>query len=166
MKTELANPYPGKKCFFCGSGNEYGLHLKFYHDDERCETSAEYVPADHLAGQGDILHGGIQMGLLDEIMGWASFVHTCEMAVTSKMEVQFLRPVYISGEPVRLVCRVIERIGRKVHLQAELVNAENIVCTKAAGMYHILAPEIYAALIQGEKAQPAIHGTPKQKAPA
>ena len=158
MKTELANPYPGKNCFFCGSGNAHGLHLKFYHDDECCEISAQYVPAEHFAGQGDILHGGIQMGLLDEIMGWASFVHTGEMAVTTKMEVQFLRPVHISGQAVRLACRVTGRSGRKVHLQAELVNAENLVCTQAAGVYHILTPEIYAALVRGEGAPRALNG--------
>lgn len=149
MKTELVNHYPGKKCFFCGSGNAHGLHLKFYQDDENGEISTEYVPAEHFAGQGNILHGGIQMGLLDEIMGWTSLVETGEMAVTTHMEVQFLRPLYISGQAVRVACRVTGRTDRKVHMQAELVNAENVVCTTAAGIYHILTPEMYAALVQG-----------------
>jgi len=36
---------------------------------EKKEASTEYLPAKHFTGQGNILHGAIQMGLLDEIMG-------------------------------------------------------------------------------------------------
>ncbi len=148
MKKEIVSPYPSKKCFFCGSDNAQGLNLCFYHDDESGETSTEYVPEARFAGQGNILHGAIQMGLLDEIMGWASFVHTRELAVTSKMDFRFLRPLYISGEPVRVACRVTERVDRKVHLQAELVNSDQAVCTKAIGTYHIITRQQYAALVR------------------
>lgn len=149
MKKEIVNPYPGGKCFFCGCGNAQGLNLQFYHDDALGETSTEYVPEERFVGQGNILHGAIQMGLLDEIMGWACFAHTSEMAVTSKMDFRFLQPLYISGDAVRVTCHVIERVDRKVHMRAELVNGENTVCTKATGTYHIVTSEKYAALVQG-----------------
>ena len=76
MKVEIANPYPDNNCFFCGSDNSEGLKLKFYWDETKQEVYTEYLPAQYFIGQGKILHGGIQMGLLDEIMGWTCYVFT------------------------------------------------------------------------------------------
>jgi uncharacterized protein (TIGR00369 family) len=147
VDEELGNPYPDAGCFFCGRDNPHGLHLRFRHDAARGETSTTYVPETRFVGQGDILHGGIQMGLLDETMGWSCFAETGEMAVTETMEVRFARPVYIAGDPVRVTCRLTGRQGRKVHLRAELADGQGTVCTIATGTYHIVAPEKYEALI-------------------
>lgn len=149
MKKEIANPFPFKACFLCGSNNPHGLHLKFHLDDESGEVSTVYVPEARFAGQGDILHGAIQMGLLDEAMGWASLAHTQVMGVTTAIDVRFLRPVYISGEAVRVGCRVVERDGHDVRLAGELVSADGTVCTTATGVYRLLSPERHAALIRG-----------------
>ena len=88
VKKEILNPFPDKDCFFCGSNNNLGLKLKFYWDQEKKEASTEYLPVPHFVGQGKILHGAIQMGLLDEIMGWTSYVFIQKMAVTSKIPTQ------------------------------------------------------------------------------
>jgi hypothetical protein len=97
MKKEIANPFPDRRCFFCGADNPQGLGLRFFHDDATGETSTEYVPEERFVGQGDILHGAIQMGLLDELMGWACVAHTGEMAVTADLRCRFLRPLRIAG---------------------------------------------------------------------
>jgi uncharacterized protein (TIGR00369 family) len=150
MKKEIENPFPGNSCFFCGSDNSNGLKLKFCWDEEKKETYTEYLPAQHFAGQGKILHGAIQMGLLDEIMGWASYAYTQEMAVTSDLNVKFLRPAYICGEKISAVCRITSKQGPKVNMQATLSNHEGDVCTTATGTYHILRPNRYQDLIQGK----------------
>jgi len=147
MKNEIPNPFVDSNCFFCGRDNPAGLKLRFYWDEERRETSTEYVPPLHFAGQGTILHGAIQMGLLDEIMGWTSFIHTRENAVTTDFQVKFLRPVHINGKPVRATCRLTGRDGPKVYLEATLANSEGAPCTTATGTYHVLPPEKYASLI-------------------
>lgn len=149
MKKEIANPFPFKACFLCGRENPHGLHLRFHLDDESGEVFTEYVPEERFAGQGDILHGALQMGLLDEAMGWASFAHTGIMGVTTGIDVRFLRPVYISAGAVRVGCRVLERDGRDVRLEGELVGADGTVCTTATGVYRLLSPERHAALIRG-----------------
>jgi len=69
MKKEIPSLFADNDCFFCGRDNQAGLKLNFYWDEERGEASTEYVPPRHFSGHGSILHGGIQMGLLDEIMG-------------------------------------------------------------------------------------------------
>lgn len=148
MKEEIQRPFPGEQCFFCGSANEHGLHLRFFHDAALGETSTEYVPEARFLGQGDILHGAIQMGLLDEIMGWASYVHTREMAVTTRLEARFLRPLHVDGTPVGVRCRVTGREGRDILMRAELVDAGGTVCTTAEGTYRVIPAERFAALVQ------------------
>ncbi|WP_428558431.1 MAG: PaaI family thioesterase [Solidesulfovibrio sp. DCME] len=155
MKREIARPYPDGRCFYCGPDNPQGLGLRFYHDEATAETSTEYLPEERFVGQGDILHGAIQMGLLDELMGWACYVHTGEMAVTTDMRFKFRRPLYIAGTPVRAACRVTGRDGPKVHMVAELVDAVGVVCLTATGTYHILPPERFEAVV---RAKPPVSG--------
>jgi uncharacterized protein (TIGR00369 family) len=146
MKKEIPNPFLDKQCFYCGSENPEGLNLKFFWDDKSEEVYTEYLPAKPFHGQGNILHGSIQMGLLDEIMGWASYVYTGEMAVTSELNIKFLKPVYLEM-PVKVYCRVTSGKGSKVYLYARLENKEGMVCSDAEGTYHVLPKSRYDALI-------------------
>jgi len=150
MKEEIQNPFSDNHCFFCGSKNNEGLKLNFYWDEDGKETYTEYLPAQHFVGQGNILHGAIQMGLLDEIMGWTTYAFTQEMAVTSGLNIKFLQPTYICGEKVSVTCRVTSKEGPKVKMQAELLNNEGDICTTATGTFHILPPDKYKDLIQGK----------------
>jgi uncharacterized protein (TIGR00369 family) len=149
MKKEIPNPYSDDDCFFCGYKNPDGLKLKFYLDDDAEEVSTEYLPTSPFVGQGNILHGGIQIGLLDEIMGWTSYVSTREMAVTSDLQVKFLKPVYL-GKKVRVTCRVTSREGPKVYMYARLVNLDGTVCSEATGTYQVLSKGKYERLIRGQ----------------
>ncbi len=149
MKKKIQNPYPDNNCFFCGSENHNGLKLTFYWEEEKKEMTAEYLPAKHFVGQGNILHGGIQMGLLDEIMGWTSYVFSQEMAVTSNLDIKFIRPVYICDKKVHLICRVISKEGAKITMQATLANNDGDACTTATGMFYALSSEKYKDIIQG-----------------
>ena len=149
MKIEIPNPYKDNNCFFCGSNNIEGLKLKFYWDEEKQEASTEYLPVQGFVGQGKILHGGIQMGLLDEIMGWSSYALTKEMAVTSDLNIKFLKPVYVTGKVIRITCSVISKEGLKIDMQSLLINSDDILCTRATGTFHILDQKKYDALIQG-----------------
>jgi acyl-coenzyme A thioesterase PaaI-like protein len=91
------------------------------------------------------------MGLLDEIMGWNSYVFTQEMAVTSDLNIKFLHPTYIRGEKINITCRVTSQEDSKLNMQATLSNIEGVVCTIATGNYHILAQDKYKNLIQGKR---------------
>ena len=150
MKKEIQNPFLDSNCFFCGKDNKIGLKLKFYWDESRKETYTKYLPTQYFVGQGNILHGAIQMGLLDEIMGWTSFSYTQEMGVTSDINIKFLNPVYILEEKIDVTCRVISREGPIVKMEATLSNNEGVVCTTATGAYHILPADKYNVLVQGK----------------
>lgn len=147
MKAEIPNPFPTRDCLYCGGENAHGLHLVFFWDDELREVTTEYTPTRRFAGQGDILHGAIQMGLVDEIMGWTTVVVTGEMAVTTDLNVRFLRPVYIDGSAVRATCRVLAREAADVRLRADLIDARGLVCMSATGAFRVLSPARFAALV-------------------
>lgn len=147
MKREIPNPFPSDRCFFCGTANDASLGLTFYWDDEKEEASTEYVPEERFAGAGNILHGGIQMGLLDELMAWTCFAYAQGLAVTTDLNVTFLRPVYIDGNSVAITCRVTSKEGPKVRMEASLIAKDGVTCTTATGVFHILSEEKYRKLV-------------------
>lgn len=147
MKAEIPNRYPDRECFFCGPDNHIGLHLKFYLDDDTGEVSTNYLPDKPFGGLGDILHGGIQAGLFDEIMGWTAHHLSGQMGVTSEINVRFIAPVYL-GSPVLARCRIAKRSKRKVHLEADISRANGTVCSRATGVYHLLPRDQFDALVR------------------
>lgn len=53
-------------CFACGMKNPMGLQLKFFLDGERLCTRV--TPMDHWQGYHNVLHGGLQATILDDLM--------------------------------------------------------------------------------------------------
>jgi acyl-coenzyme A thioesterase PaaI-like protein len=144
----LHNPYAGGGCFFCGRANPIGLHLTFYETDgDPPELLCRWTPTEAYRGLGRVLHGGIQCGLFDEIMGWATHHLTGESAVTGGLEVRFLRPVLL-GREVTVRCRITEIAGRKVHLAAELRDPEGEVRSRATGYYVMVPAERFRELME------------------
>lgn len=145
MKREIPSPYTDQRCFFCGGRNTSGLRLKFYLDEEAGVVSTEYTASEPFRGLGDILHGGIQCGLFDEIMGWTSHILTGQIGVTSDLAVKFLKPVFL-GTRVVVFCRIAGREGPKVLLEARIEAPEGVVCATATGRYHLLPQERFEEL--------------------
>jgi uncharacterized protein (TIGR00369 family) len=149
MKKEIPNPYPEQACFFCGEKNPVGLKLRFYLNEKTGEVTTEYVSSRLFMGLGNILHGGIQSGLFDEIMGWTAHTLTGQMGVTSELNIQFLKPVYL-GKKLMVSCRIISQRGAKVHLGAQIETTEGTVCTQATGTYYLLPQDKFDQLIYGQ----------------
>ena len=150
MIKKIDSPYRENNCFFCGKNNEQGLKLDFYWDDELKETFTEYLPERRFIGLGDILHGGIQMGLLDELMGWTSFAVSGQMAVTSDFQVKFLSPVYIQEKKIRIACRVISQEGFRMTMEAALTNGDGCISTTATGTFRLLPEHKFKSLIRAK----------------
>lgn len=149
MKEEIQNPWQDTHCFYCGRKNPEGLQLRFYWDDETREVYTEDTPAQHFAGQGNILHGAIQMGPLDEVMGWTSYYYTGKMGVASDLNIKFTRLAYL-GKTLKVTSKAISKEGPEVHMHATLGTAEGPALTNATGVYHILPQNKYQDLIHGK----------------
>lgn len=148
MKQEIQNPYPGQDCLFCGEANPVGPHLKFFLDEDTGEVSTEYLASEPFQGLGHVLHGGVQAGLLDEIMGWVTHASTGGVGVTSELRVQFLKPVYV-GTRLTVSCRVTSRDGSIVHLAAEIQNSRGTTYAEATGTYLLLPQHKFQVIAYG-----------------
>jgi acyl-coenzyme A thioesterase PaaI-like protein len=146
MQKEIPNIYIEQGCFFCGSNNPVGLKLRFYLDEEAGEVSTEYKASRLFVGLGNILHGGIQAGLFDEIMGWTAHNILKEMGVTTELTMQFLSPAYVDTT-LRVSCHIIYREGPKAHMEARIETLEGTLCSKATGIYHMLPQEKFNKII-------------------
>ena len=148
MNSEIANPFADGTCFFCGPNNPSGLKLVFHRDGDG-GVYAEYTPEARFCGQGNIFHGGMQMGLLDEAMWWAGYADTGVMeAVTVSARFRFLRPVYI-GAPIRVVCSVASCEGQSIRLRGRILNSGGKVCTSVKGEYRIVGREQFESMVAG-----------------
>ena len=71
-----------------------------------------------------------------------------KMAVTSDINVKFLKPTYINGEKISITCQVTSKEGPKIKMHAKFFNITGAICTEAVGNYHILSSEKYRNIIQ------------------
>jgi uncharacterized protein (TIGR00369 family) len=122
-------------CIGCSPQNEIGFHLQFYDNDD--ELIAGWIPEKKFMGYPDVIHGGIQSTLLDEIGGWAVYVKCETVGVTQEMTITFHHPLRITKGETTLKCRLIERKEKQAILHAELFDGEGRLCSEAKLTYYI-----------------------------
>jgi acyl-coenzyme A thioesterase PaaI-like protein len=105
------HPKETKHCFICGPDNPKGLKLKPYVEDEKAVVASCIVP-DHLCGIKGFVQGGILCAMLDCISGWTIFALRGRPALTTKIIVRLLRPVF--GE-------------EKISLRGEIMSEEDMI---------------------------------------
>ncbi len=143
----IPNPYGREGCFFCGPTNPVGLKLNFYETDgQPHELVCTWVPTPVFKGFGRVLHGGIQSGLFDEIMGWTAFHLTKKVGLTGQLNVRFLKPLFIEQE-IEVRCRIESHKGSRVSLTAEIKDSRGEICTTATGTYVLMEPEKFTELV-------------------
>jgi acyl-coenzyme A thioesterase PaaI-like protein len=148
MKKEIPNLFPDQDCFFCGVNNPVGLKLRFFLHEETKEVSTEYVGIRNFMGLGNVLHGGIQSGIIDEIMGWTTHFLTKQMGVAIKLSLHFIKPIYL-GKKITVFCSIRSIENSKVQLEARIEYEEGDVCTRAEGIYYLLPDDKFNKLIYG-----------------
>lgn len=141
---KIRNPYaktgdPGYQCFGCSPNNEIGLRLEFWEEGEY--VIAKWMPRQSLAGFRDVLHGGIQATLLDELASWV--VQTCckTVGVTASMEITYRRPVLVSAGEISLRGRVKDAGTRMATIETELYGNDGKLCATAVVKYFLFNAE-------------------------
>ena len=114
-------------CFGCGENNQIGAKLKFYKLSEKSLGTVFDVPKTW-GGWGNIMHGGLQTVILDEVSGWTVISILNIAALTIKAEMKFLRPLYVE-EKIEAVATVEKVEGRDVTIKCHLKNSEDEICT-------------------------------------
>ena len=121
MHRKILNPYnnlEGYNCFGCAPNNMHGLRLEFIEDGDIIKS--EWLPEDKFQGYLNVLHGGIQATLLDEIAGWCVQIKLKTAGVTSSMEVKFKKPVYSNKGKIKLNAWITNKRKNIVKVHAEL----------------------------------------------
>lgn len=135
------NDDPSKyRCIGCSPHNPIGLKLEFWDDGEG--LYAEWEPRPEFMGWENVLHGGIQATLLDEIAAWVVYVK-CETAgVTAEMKIKYKDQVFTNKGKLVLRGRVIERNTRLATINSQLYNADGKLACEAKIKYFLFPEKI------------------------
>lgn len=136
---KLQNPYasfPGYSCFACGPANPSGLHMEFFKDKD--EIVSRWDPGEHYQGFHDILHGGVQATMMDEIASWVVFVMLDTAGMTYQLNTRFRKPVYISKGIVTVRAALVKHQKRIAEIEARLYDGENVLCAESQANYFVM----------------------------
>ncbi len=135
---KLKNPYasfPGYSCFGCSPTNPSGLHMEFFKEGD--ELVCKWDPKEHFQGFHDILHGGVQATMMDEIASWVVFVMLDTAGVTYQLNTRFRKPVMISKGIITVRATLLRQQKRIAEIEARLFDGENILCAESKANYYI-----------------------------
>lgn len=149
MKERTEIPREGRKvkwlddgCFVCGSTNPIGLHLEFKLDHENKRATSELVFRPEHQGWDNVVHGGLQASVLDDVMAYA-IMTTNKLAITTRMSIKFRKEVKV-GETVYLegwVDNLGSRIAKTKGILYTLEDGEKIINTECEGTYFLDRPQ-------------------------
>ncbi|MGM0532768.1 MAG: PaaI family thioesterase, partial [Bacteroidota bacterium] len=129
---KLSNPFlqfDGYNCFACDPHNQEGLQMEFYEDGDY--ILSEWEPQSYFQGYSNILHGGIQGTLMDEIASWTVYVKAKSVGVTAEMNVKFRKPVYVNKGSLTIRGKLKELSRKFAFIQGELFDHEGNLCAEA-----------------------------------
>lgn len=133
---KIRNPFidlEGYNCFGCSPNNMSGLRLTFF--EEGGELTSTWMPQQHLEGYHNVLHGGIQATLMDEIASWVVYVILKTSGVTSSMNIRYLKPVSVKEPLLKLIAKVKERRRNLADIEVRLFDSSGILCAEALVTY-------------------------------
>ncbi len=109
--------------------------MEFFEDGD--EVVSFWDVQDNFQGWVNVLHGGIQSTLMDEIASWVVLAKCKTSGVTARMEVDYKKPVYTTKGQVTIRARLRETIKRIAHIEVKLIDGEGAVCTEGVLQYFI-----------------------------
>lgn len=144
-RIPVINPYVSRQadayhCFGCSPHNPIGLRLQFSLANDTLH--AHWMPHKHFEGYQNLVHGGIQATLLDELAAW--FINTVigSAGLTKKLEVEYLFPVVSDTDGIELSATLHHRNEKEAVIEALLFNSLGKLCTKALVTYLVFPEEV------------------------
>jgi len=139
---KIRNPFvglDGYNCFGCSPNNAFGLQLSFVEEGD--ELVSLWKPKSFLQGYSDLLHGGIQATLMDEIASWAVYVLIKTAGFTSSMNVRYLKPVLVTDSHITLRAKVKQMRRNLADIEVKLLNSKDVICAEALITYFTFSQE-------------------------
>ncbi len=163
---KIINPYAttGRKdgnCFGCSPNNPNGLKLTFFLDGE--EVVARWNPQQWMEGYANVLHGGIQATLLDEIASWVVQVRCNTVGVTTSMEITYRKPVLIGDGEITLRASLAKTTSRMAEIDARLFSHNDQLCAQATVKYFLMPADKAATQFYYPGADAFFEDSPNQE---
>ena len=140
---KIINPYTkleGYNCFGCAPHNFFGLQMNF--KDQGEFVTSDWTPSHHFSGYKNVLHGGIQATLLDEIASWTVQVKLKTAGVTANIDLRYKKPVFVDKGQIFLRAKIKEVVKKIAVVETELFNSEGELCCSGIVKYFIYPEEI------------------------
>ncbi|MCD4790460.1 MAG: PaaI family thioesterase [Bacteroidales bacterium] len=144
LRRKILNPYTnlkGYNCFGCSPNNIYGLRMEFVEEGDF--IISEWIPVDYFSGYKNVLHGGVQATLMDEIASWVVQIKLKTAGVTANLNIKYKKPVFISNDKILIKARIEKYMKKIAYIHTELYNSEGELCSEGEVKYFIY-PEEYA----------------------
>lgn len=142
-RKRIYNPYTnleGHNCFGCSSKNQFGLKMEFYEEGDY--LLSEWNPANQFGGYKNVLHGGIQATLMDEIASWCIQIKLKTAGVTAGMNVRYRNPIYTDKGKLLIKSKIIKTNHNLVSLKTEIFDADQQLCCEAELKYFTFPEEV------------------------
>ena len=140
---KIINPYiktDNGNCFGCSPDNERGLQMEFFEKDEY--IFSEWDPKPHLSGFKNVLHGGIQTTILDEIACWVVFIKCQTSGVTTALNAKFKNSAFTDNGKLTIRAKLISQEKKFANIHAEILDSNGKVCSEAEVQYMIFPQEL------------------------
>ncbi|HBA85744.1 MAG TPA: hypothetical protein DCZ95_16805 [Verrucomicrobia bacterium] len=121
-----------RSCFVCGEANPHGLHLRSRIEGDR--VVLDYTTRESDLGYRHIVHGGLAITLLDEIMTWAAIVNARRACVAAEVTARLKKPIGV-GQVLRAEAWVTKSSSRVILVESELKSPEGDLFLLASGKY-------------------------------
>ena len=138
-----------KKCYVCGRDNPQGLRQKFNFDTETQEVFTYWTPHHHHVGYENIVHGGLFLTFLDEVMAWAAIRDTKQPCLTVKMEIEFLKKAPY-GKKYYIGGKVIKKRKRLVFTESYVKDEDGEIYYKSKATYIVVKDEKFLDKFEGD----------------
>lgn len=127
----MAKDLSFRNCFICGWENPIGLHLPV--EEGEGIARAEWVADDRFCGYNDIVHGGMLVALMDDIMAHALYFLDID-AVTAHLEVDYRSPAHV-GDKLTIVGELVERgHGRSIRTKSRITCGDRLIAESTSVM--------------------------------
>ena len=120
--------------------NEHGLKMEFFEDGDN--IVCHWKPISFLQGYHNILHGGIQATLMDEIGSWFVQIKYKTAGVTSNLNVRYLSPVSIVKGNIILVASLVQKRRNLVDVLVKLYDSNKKLCAKGELTFFTFSQEV------------------------
>src|SRR5437868_6417410 len=118
-------------CVVSGDANPMGLDVQFFREGDEAVSRAVLGAA--FEGAPNRAHGGVVAAVFDDLMGFVLTIHESP-AYTAELTVRYKRPTPVGAE-IEFRARLIDRKGRRLHIEAEPPDAEGTKIATAEGLF-------------------------------